>query len=364
MIVWLVVAFLLELPVSVTSIDGRVVSATDPLEIISTSDEPILLFPFELGDRVEQGEVLLAFDPVALELELESSRQRAVKLEQELVSLARELANQSESLTNELDSYDRSVERLEARMGETRAEIEYAIDAEALYAQLKSERRIDALEYARTRAELEQSRMRLQAQEAELDELSANRRLAASRNASNRAKLTREQSRLEGELAMLKPEIRRLENRVSELTVRAPFDGEIGAILRASTGQTVPVEDWIMTLVPKQTFEFQAEFAAREAAGRLQRGQIARIQFDTLPWTEYGMLDATVLRVGSEERGGTVRVDFELASDEGFRGLLRHGLTGQVVVRIDEATLAQRLLRLLSERTLLTETASSGAGAS
>ena len=347
MCVWIIAALTLALPVTVSSIDGRVVSAIEPTEITSTSNAHIVSIPFVLGDPVDAGDVLIAFDAVPEELELEGSRQRLAALEQELLAADRELTSLGASLMNELEGYDRALEGLDARAGEIRAAIEYAVNAEKLYSELRTERRIDALEYARAKSTLEQNQMQLQALQAEANEVQANRRLAISRSETEQAQLTREQARLRGEISQITPEQQRLQKRIDELKVRAPFSGEIGAIARISPGQRVTIGEWLMTLVPDREYEFQATFAAIEAAGRIESGQKARIQFHALPWTEYGTLDATVLRVGSEERDAAVRVDFALERDSALATYLDHGLKGQVVVQINQATLAQRLLNLL-----------------
>ena len=315
MCVWIIAALTLALPVTVSSIDGRVVSAIERTEITSTSNSHIVSIPFVLGDPVDAGDVLIAFDAVPEELELVGSRQRLAALEQELLSVDRELTSLGASLMNELEGYDRALEGLDARAGEVRAAIEYAANAEKLYTELRTERRIDALEYARAKSTLEQNQMQLQALQTEANEVQANRRLAISRSETEQAQLTREQARLRGEISQIMPEQQRLQKRFDELKVPAPFSGEIGAIARVSPGQRVAIGEWLMTLVPDREYEFQATFAAIEAAGRIESGQKARIQFHTLPWTEYGTLDATVLRVGSEERDAAVRVDFALERD-------------------------------------------------
>jgi len=348
MLVWLAVAFAVAMPVTVSSVDGRVVSATDPMEISSTSDESVVALPFKLGDQVAANDLLVEFDSLALRLRLEEHRERVAGLEQELASIEQEIVSSSQAGLNELDSYDRAQERLQAQMGESRAQLEHAVTAERLYGELRSERRIDALKYSQARADLERSRMTVQAQQAESDELLANRRLAANRSATHQAQLAREEAQLRGAIAELQPQIRGLRSQIDEQTVRAPFAGEIGAAARVTLGRSIPPGEWMMTLVPTKEFEFQATFSAREAAGRLVVGQPARIRFHALPWTEYGTMDASVLRVGSEERGGTVRVDFRLDPESSLSGHLGHGLKGQIVVQIDKATLAQRMLRLLS----------------
>jgi multidrug resistance efflux pump len=348
MLVWGFVALYVGLPVTVSSADGRAVSATDALDISSISDAPIATLPFQLGDAIEPGDVLITFDAEPLQLELSRSQQRLVALRQEIDSIDMEIASIAESRSGELDSYDMALEALAARTEETEAELNYAIEAEALYRQFRSERQIDALQYSRAHTEVAQIRLQLQAQEAQSSELLANKRLALSRNETSRAQLMRHRAGLAGELAELQPAQRKIELQIEELTVRAPFTGRIGAIERVAVGQSLQPGNWLMTLVPNREFEFQATFAAREAAGRLQVEQPARIRFYALPWTEFGTLDAQVLRVGTEERNGTVRVDFKVDTDSPLAAKLNHGLKGEAVVQIDEATLAQRMFWLLN----------------
>jgi multidrug resistance efflux pump len=347
-LVWGFVAFSIDLPVTVSSADGRTVSATESLDISSISDAPISALPYQLGDAVAPGDVLISFDTEPLRLELTRSRERLAALRQEIESIDLEIASIADSLTGELDSYDMAIEALAARTEETEAELRYAREAEALYRQFRAERQIDALQYARAHTEVAQIELQLQAQEAEYSELLANKRLAMSRNETARAQLLRHRAGLAGQLAELQPEQRKIEHRIDELTVRAPFAGRIGAMAGVAVGQSLQPGDWLMTVVPDREFEFQATFIANDAAGRLRVEQPARIRFYALPWTEFGTLDAQVLRVGTEERNGTVRVDFTLDTDAELAAQLSHGLKGEAVIQIDEATLAQRMFRLLN----------------
>jgi membrane fusion protein (multidrug efflux system) len=103
----------------------------------------------------------------------------------------------------------------------------------------------------------------------------------------------------------------------------------------------------LLTLVPEHGYEFQAHFVAADAAGRVRPDQPVRIEFFALPWTQYGMLDARVLRVGSEERDGRVTVDMELEHTSPLYEAISHGLKGRATVLIEETTLATKLVNLL-----------------
>ena len=125
-LVWGFVAFSIGLPVTVSSADGRTVSATESLDITSTSDAPISSLPYQLGDAVAPGDVLITFDTEPLRLELTRSRERLAALRQEIDSIDLEIASTADSLTGELDSYDMAIEALAARTEETEAELRYA----------------------------------------------------------------------------------------------------------------------------------------------------------------------------------------------------------------------------------------------
>ncbi|HET6470485.1 MAG TPA: hypothetical protein VFG38_01510 [Pseudomonadales bacterium] len=344
---WAVLACTVELPLSVASVDGRVVAAAEPIDLTSRSNEPIVALPVRLGDRVAAGDLLVQFDAVPLELDLEQLRQRAHKFADERDSLHREIDALDAAAANQIDEQNRAMEKLQAHIGETQARIRHAEEAERLYTELGSKKQIDLLTLSQARSNVEQGRKSLDADRAELREKEAAKRRVANETASNRARLDGQDAQLAGAIAELDPEIRQLERRIDESRVRAQFAGRIGAIAQLSVGQTAAPGAWLMTLVPERGYEFQSHFVAGEAAGRVRVDQRARIEFFALPWTQYGLLDARVIRVGSEERDGRVQVDLELDRASPLYDAVSHGLKGRATVLVDEATLARKLINLL-----------------
>jgi multidrug resistance efflux pump len=345
--VWSVLAFTVELPLSVASVDGRVVASAEPIEMTSRSREPVVAVPVRLGDRVNAGDTLIQFDSVPLELDLDELRQRERKFAEERESLRREITSQDAVATNAAEEQDRAMDRLRAGVGETLARIQHAENAERLYTELGSQKRIDQLTLSEARSNLEQSRKSLEAERAELLEKEAAKQRALSEIASNRARLEGKEAQLSGAIAELGPQIRQLERRIDESRLRAQFAGKIGAIAQLTVGQIVEPGAWLMTLVPEHGYEFQSHFVAAEAAGRVHVDQSARIEFFALPWTQYGMLDARVVRVGSEERDGRVEVDLELDKEASLYDAVSHGLKGRATVLVEEVTLARKLINLL-----------------
>jgi multidrug resistance efflux pump len=344
---WAVLACTLELPLTVASVDGRVVAAAEPIELTSRSNEPIVDVEVRLGDRVDAGDELLRFDSVPLELDLDQLRQRARKFAEERESLHREMSALDSAALHQTDEQDRAMDKLRAHIGETEARIRHAEEAERIYTELGSKKQIDLLTLSQAHSNVEQGRKSVEADRAELLEKAAAKERALNETASNRARLEGEDAQLGGAIAELDPQIRQLERRIDESRVRAPFAGRIGAIAQLTVGQSAAPGAWLMTVVPERGYEFQAHFVAADAAGRVRVDQRARIEFFALPWTQYGLLDARVIRVGSEERDGRVEVDLELDRRSALYEAVSHGLKGRATVLVDESTLARKLINLL-----------------
>ena len=344
---WSVLAFTVALPLSVASVDGRIVAAAESIELTSRSREPLVAVPVRLGAHVGTGDLLVQFDALPLENDLDLLRQRAQKFAAERDSLRDEMSSLDAVAKNEAEEYDRAMDGLRARLAETVARIQHAENAERMYTELGSQKRIDQLTLSQARSNLEQARRSLEAERAELLEKNAAKQRALNQIASDHARLDGKLAQLTGAIAELDPQIRQLEHRIDELRLRAPFPGKIGAIAQLTVGQVVEPGTWLLTLVPEHGYEFEAHFVAAQAAGRVRVDQHARIEFFALPWTQYGMLDARVIRVGSEERDGRVRVDLELDRDAQLYGAVSHGLKGRATVLVEEVTLARKLINLL-----------------
>ena len=346
---WLWSAAALPLPTTVASIQGRVVSATPPAQVSANTTEPVLRVHVQLGDRVAKGDPLIAFDAERPSLAIWRARPTGVsRLEAEIESINLEIQSKREELADRLATHDRGLDRLGARIEQTKARIEYSVAAERIYAKMRSERQIDELKYREAISALQQDRMELQALDSEVSELEANRQLAQSQWDSEFARLRREASRLDGELAEERPPIAQIERRISDLTVEAPFDGVVEALAPGITaGQVLPLNSWILTVAPEERFEFEATFLSSQAAGRISTGQSAEIEFFALPWTQFGTLDASVVRVGNEERDGNIDVAVAMDESQPLFAQVTHGLEGRVTVSVRSATLLQKLLQLI-----------------
>ncbi len=345
---WAAVAVTLPLPRVLESADGRIVSALEPARIVAGTDEQLEEIAVRLGDEVARGDLLVRFDQASLKLELASREQRLASYRRQLEEIAAEFGHAGAEHERRLDLLARAVERIEARVAETQASIEYAEFRARTYDSLRSDRVIDALEGEEAQALLKQQQQRLLALRIEADEVRADREVAMAQWRAASARYRRTEAELAGQVAELVPQLEQLRHEIDRLEIRAPYDGVVEGIAPVSAGQTLPRDAWLMTLSPRGDFQFEARFLATEAAARIKSGARARIAFTALPWTEYGTLDATVSRVGNEQRAELITVQLDLAGDNELLALLGHGLTGRAIVEVDRITLLQRLLQLIA----------------
>ncbi|MFP2933498.1 HlyD family efflux transporter periplasmic adaptor subunit, partial [Pyxidicoccus sp. 3LG] len=136
------------------------------------------------------------------------------------------------------------------------------------------------------------------------------------------------------------------EDGLDRRVVRAPADGVIGETSSVRVGAQVKAGDRLATVVAGGDVRIVAQFSPATALGRVRAGHRARMRLEGFSWTEFGMLEATVVAVASEARDGLVRV--ELSVDEMPPGIpLEHGLPGTVDIAVEQSTPMRLVLRSL-----------------
>jgi hypothetical protein len=102
-------------------------------------------------------------------------------------------------------------------------------------------------------------------------------------------------------------------------------------------------------VVPTGDVKVVADFLPASAIGRVRVGQHARVRLDGYPWIEYGTLAATVSGVGSELRGGRIRIELAVARDPSSPLPLEHGLPGVAEIEVERATPATLVSRAVGK---------------
>jgi multidrug resistance efflux pump len=301
-----------------------------------------------VGDPVRAGQVIVELDDRETLLALTQTRDQLDSLRVVIGQREREIAAERDAIE--------AVERTAgAAASEAKARVDRALAAarlaetEAADAEAMREAQVGTeLDVRRTRAEAEQ----LRAETRELRSAGDRERFELDRDSRDRLATI---IRVEGEIAELEVERTQARGRVASLEaeierhrVRAPIDGFVGDLAAIERGSWLERGDRVGVVIPHGELEIVAEFPPT-AIGRVAAGQPAILQLTGFPWTQYGSVRATVTRVGSEPRQGSIRV--ELRIDEVPPAIvLEHGLPGTLEVETEQASPADLLLRAAGRR--------------
>jgi len=341
---WFVTA---DVPVFATTEEARLEVGGRAHSMAAPIDGVLAKVNAVLGQAVEAGEVLVELhaDIERAQLQEAEARQRSAssRLESRL-GAKRELAAALEKAAEAANLGVREA-RVRARAGETAAEAA-RVEAERA-AELGAHGLISDQELERARAEAD--RKRAEAQELALaeDRARAEWELEYRDRRSALEALDHEIVELRGLVESTAAAAERDREAVRRRTVRAPVSGIVAEVARLGPGAVVEAGQPLVTVIPEDRVRAVAHFAPAEAIGRIEVRQPAEIRLAGFPWTEFGVLEAEVRSVAGELREGKVVVVLDLASQEGGRIPLRHGLPGTVAVRVEEVSPAGLLFRSL-----------------
>lgn len=201
------------------------------------------------------------------------------------------------------------------------------------------------LDVLRTKAEAQKQREAAKSWRLEIRRLEWDLRTRRSDRQARLQRLMREITQLEGQLTATRIVIERLEYEIERRYIRAPVAGRLGEVTPLRVGAMVGVGARLGAVVPPGMLKIMADFLPPAALGRIQPGQPARLRLEGFPWTQYGMVSATVASVANEVRDGQVRVELAVRSDAVPPIPLQHGLPGTVEVEVDHVSPAALILR-------------------
>lgn len=332
------------------SVDARLEADRAVFPLDATVAARVLATHMTLGQWVREGDALVELDAQSIALrrdELDARRRSAA-------AQLDALRAQEEAVTRGLAF---SQGELHSSLAVARARLHEA-QVQASLAEAES-RRQDRLHGAGLNAqnEYERARGEVERQQAVVDTLTRERRRTdlegRARESSQRAdiaRITSDIARAEGELRGLDGERDQVAREIERYVVRAPVSGRLGSVVEVRVGSYVTAGTRLATVVPQGQLRVVAEFDAATVSGRMRPGLVGRVRFDGFPWTAWGEVPATVLRVGTESRDGKLRAELRLRPSPTCRIPLQHGLQGAVDValeRVAPAVLGLRAAGLL-----------------
>ncbi len=306
-----------------------------------------------VGTQVELHRSVRAGD-VLVELEHDEQARQVAEAEAVLEGLGpqleaarAELEAEQLALVEQKGQGAAGVEEARARLADAEAVARRAQKEAASFEKLFQRGVVSEMEWSRARTDLERSQAAELAARASLMRVQSEGTMQSTDRRTRLASLRGEIARLESEERVARATLERLREELERRVVRAPAEGILGETSSLRVGAQLKAGDPIATVVAGGPVRIVAQFTP-EALGRIRSGQRARMRLEGFSWTEFGMIDASVVAVASEARDGLVRV--ELSVDALPRGIpLEHGLPGSIEVAVGEATPMRLVLRTMGQ---------------
>lgn len=297
-----------------------------------------------IGRRVRAGEPLVRLDAEAQQRAIAVRRARRDAYRARRKALEREIQAVQAAVDQERAARMTAIEEWRAKVAEAEARAEFAERHAETLARLRSDRVAAEEEVREAQAEAEAARAHVRALSQAAIRVEQDRQVDENDRQARLAELQRASAELDGYAAVATAGIRQLEHEVERHVVRAPVSGRVGQVIPFRVGSVVRAAERLGAVVPEKKSRAVAMFAAA-SVGRVRRGQPARIRLEGFPWTQYGVVLATVNHVGSEPQSGLVRVELELDRDPPAAIPVQHGLPGSAEVLVERVSPAHLVLR-------------------
>ena len=298
-----------------------------------------------LGQEVQAGDVLVELEVDAQRLRLEEERTRLAALAPEPAVLRDEIRAEEAAQREEQQAGQVARDQAHARHREAEAAAQLGAQEAERMARLFARAYVAELDLLRAKAEARKQREAADTWRLEISRLEWDLQTRRSDRQARLQRLMREVTQINGQIATTRATIERLEYEIARRYIRAPVTGRLGEVAKLQVGTVVREGDRLGAVVPPGTLKVMSDFLPPAALGRIQPGQPAQLRLEGFPWTQYGMVSATVASVANEVRDGQVRVELAVRSDAVPPIPLQHGLPGTVEVEVDHVSPAALILR-------------------
>lgn len=314
-----------------------------------------------IGQEVRADQVLVELDASADRLRLAEEETRLAGLPPRIDSMRTELVALEQARDEDLRATQAALDAARARIREADAAAKFARSDGNRRKRLSADGVVPEVDALRALSEADRLGASKDAIAADLRRLEQDGRMRAYEAQARIENLKRSVISLEGEMATARAAVARIRQAIELRVVRTPVAGRIGDAAQLHAGAYVAEGARLFSIVPPGELRIVGDFAPGSAIGRVRPGQRATMRLDGFPWAQYGSIDATVGRVATEIRDGTVRVEFTPALAGNPAGVMQHGAPGAIEVAVEWAAPASLALRaaglLLSEATRRTATA-------
>lgn len=318
--------------------------------VTSSYEGRVVASNLTVGRDVNAGDVLVEIESEAERLKLSEAKTRLEMLSPQRTALVEQLKSQEASLVQQLEAARISIAEGRKRSEEADAAALYAKREADRLATLSSSGLLSEAELSRARAEEQQRRAAADAVRLAIGRLETELRGKEKDGQGRLEALRREIAAIASQSSAAAASIEQLSYELERRQITSPVTGRIGESVDLSHGAVIHAGEKLGTIIPAGEVKLVAYFAPSSALGWVHPGQRARFRLEAFPWTEYGVINATVSRVSNEPRDGGVRVDLAIQRDSASAIPLEHGLPGVVEIEVDRASPAALLFRAAGKR--------------
>jgi multidrug resistance efflux pump len=340
-VIWLVLARVTVYEVS-TSARVEVKAAAHTVSTVVAGK--IAQTNLRIGSEVAAGDVLATLDHKAEQRAIEEKQELCRALRARRHALDRQMETEEEGLAAKMQAHAVAVQEAKALITAAEAKATAAAAAMERIKKLAAVHAASAQELEQGIADAHVSQANVAAMKLSVPRLEQDRLAEESASRTRLAQLRREAAELDGEAAVEEAAIRRLEHEIELRNIRAPISGRVEEVVEFHVGAVVRAGDKLGTIVPPGEPRAVALFPAA-AVGRIRPGQAARLRLEGFPWTQYGLLRASVSAVGNEADRGLVRVELAIDADDDSQIPVQHGLPGSAEIAVEMVSPAALVLR-------------------
>jgi membrane fusion protein (multidrug efflux system) len=303
-----------------------------------------------LEQEVQAGDVLMELDAEPLRLSLGEEKAKQAAFSPQIAALGQEIDAGERALEEQRSVTKARVDEAEARRREAETAADLAGTEARRAARLFAESLASESEAVKAKAESEQKRAVADETKLATTRIEVEQRANETELRARLARLHANVAQLEGQRAMSAAAVQQLEYEIERRKIRAPIAGRLGEIAPVRVGGVVKEGERLGAVIPAGQIRIVSEFLPAAAIGRIRPGQSARMRPEGFPWTEYGVLGATVRRVATEPRSGRIRVELDLAPRAESRIPMQHGLPGTLEIEVERASPAALVFRAAGRR--------------
>jgi membrane fusion protein (multidrug efflux system) len=353
-LVWLLIGattawgiWFLAVPLGVYAVSRKAVVEVQSSSIMIAAEVEgrIVRSEVTVGRQVKQGDLLIELDDADSLLALDERRTRRDGLAAQLSAIEGRMASEVETATKHRAAQKTLTSEYLAKERELQTKLRLAEFEHTANEKLQQQNATSEQEVRRSLSAVEAIRANVVKAEVELRKMIEASEIETGDRETRIATLRFEAVELATLVATEEAAIRREEESLANRKILAPSAGVIGDVAEnVWIGAVIRPAERLGSLIPEGTPRVVASLPAA-FAGQVVQGQAAKIRLDGFPWTQFGIVPATVVGVGSEAIDGEIRIDLMLMPETSSRIPISHGLTGTVEILTDEATAAILVLR-------------------